>query len=240
MTIEDKALGRRNYEPFAKRYAEQARRKTENSLYERPAMLALIPELRGKRVLDAGCGPGHYAEELLNRGASVVACDVTPEMVALARELVGHRGADVREHDLDKPLTWLDDESIDLVLCALALDYVADLGRAFREFRRLLKPGGNILFSVEHPINTARLHGGRYHETELVGMKWKSFGEPRPYIEMYRRPLQDIINPLLAAGFILERIVEPQPSDDLKLADPQKYERLLRTPYFMCARAKRA
>ena len=46
-------------------------------------MLALLPDVSGKRVLDAGCGPGHYAEELVNRGASVVACDVTPAMVEL-------------------------------------------------------------------------------------------------------------------------------------------------------------
>ena len=238
MQIEEKPLGRRNYEQFATRYAEHAGRKAENAMCERPAMLSLIPELKGKRVLDAGCGPGHYADELINRGASVIGCDVTPEMVALARALVGHKGADIREHDLDKPLTWLDDGSVDLVFCALALDYVADLGRTFSEFRRVLRPCGKLLFSVEHPINTARLHGGPYHETRLVGMQWKSFGEPRPYVQMYRRPLQEIVNPLIAAGFILEQLVEPRPTEDLRVADPKKYERLLQTPYFVCIRAK--
>ena len=238
MEIEEKPLGRRNYEQFATRYAEHAGRKAENAMCERPAMLSLIPELKGKRVLDAGCGPGHYADEIITRGANVIGCDVTPEMVALARALVGHRGADIREHDLDKPLTWLDDGSVDLVLCALALDYVADLGRTFGEFRRVLRPCGKLLFSVEHPINTARLHGGPYHETKLVGMAWKSFGEPRPFMQMYRRPLQEIVNPLIAAGFILEQLVEPRPTEDLRVADPKKYERLLQTPYFMCIRAK--
>lgn len=240
MEIEEKALGRRNYEQFARRYAEQAGRKPENAMCERPAMLSLMPEVAGKRVLDAGCGPGHYAEELLNRGGSVVACDVTPEMVALARELVGHRGADIREHNLDKPFTWLDNGSVDFVLCALALDYVADLDRTFGEFRRVLRRCGKLLFSVEHPINTARLHGGPYHETKLVGMEWKSFGEPRPYVQMYRRSLQEIVNPLVTAGFILERLVEPRPTEDLRVADPKKYERLMQIPYFMCIRAERA
>jgi|SRR6516162_9356800 len=240
MEIEQKPLGRRNYEQLATRYAELAGSKAENAMCERSAMLSLMPELAGKRVLDAGCGPGHYANEFLNRGASVIGCDVTPKMVALARALVGHRGANIYEHNLDKPLTWLDEGSVDLVLFALALDYVADLSRTFGEFRRVLKPRGKLLFSVEHPINTARLHGGPYHETKLVGMEWKSFGEPRPEVQMYRRPLQEIVNPLIAAGFILERLVEPRPTEDLRVADPKKYERLLQTPYFMCIRAKRA
>jgi SAM-dependent methyltransferase len=68
----------------------------------------------------------------------------------------------------------------------LVLDYVADLHSAFLEFRRVLKPGGALVFSVQHPMDTMRLYGGRYHETELVGMEWKYFGEPRPYIAMYR------------------------------------------------------
>src|SRR6516165_10510035 len=197
MEIEQKPLGRRNYEQLATRYAELAGSKAENAMCERSAMLSLMPELAGKRVLDAGCG-------------------VTPKMVALARALVGHRGANIYEHNLDKPLTWLDEGSVDLVLFALALDYVADLSRTFGEFRRVLKPRGKLLFSVEHPINTARLHGGPYHETKLGGMEWKSFGEPRPEVQMYRRPLQEIVNPLIAAGFILERLVEPRPTEDLR------------------------
>jgi SAM-dependent methyltransferase len=89
----------------------------------------LPPDLAGKRVLDAGCGPGHYAEQLLDRGASVIACDVTPGMVELARNLVGHRGAEVVEHDLGRPLTWLNDGAVDVVLSALVLDYVAGTRR---------------------------------------------------------------------------------------------------------------
>lgn len=65
--------------------------KPHNAYYERPATLSLLPDVRGKRVLDAGCGPGVYAEILLDRGAEVVAFDANERMVRLARERLGDR-----------------------------------------------------------------------------------------------------------------------------------------------------
>src|SRR6516225_6970499 len=66
-------LGARNYSGFADRYSAAVPTKPHNALYERPAMLSLLPDVRGRRVLDAGCGPGLYAEWLAQQGASVVA-----------------------------------------------------------------------------------------------------------------------------------------------------------------------
>lgn len=56
------------YETLADAYAEAIDTKPHNAYYERPATLSLLPEVAGKRVLDAGCGPGAYAEWLLDRG----------------------------------------------------------------------------------------------------------------------------------------------------------------------------
>ncbi len=66
------------YEKLAENYAALIDTKPHNAFYERPATLSLLPSVRGKRVLDAGCGPGAYTEILLKRGAKVVGVDVTP------------------------------------------------------------------------------------------------------------------------------------------------------------------
>jgi len=62
------------YEILAEAYASVVETKPHNPYYERPATLSLLPEIKGKRVLDAACGPGIYSEWLLSRGAAVHPC----------------------------------------------------------------------------------------------------------------------------------------------------------------------
>ena len=66
------------YERFAHEYASHAEDSAYNALYDRPAMLGLAGDVRGRAVFDAACGPGFYARELLERGARVTGCDVSP------------------------------------------------------------------------------------------------------------------------------------------------------------------
>ena len=73
------------YEKLAEQYARQIHTKTENALYDRPAIVSLLPSLEGKKVLDAGCGPGTYTEILVSRGAEVTAFDISPRMLEIAR-----------------------------------------------------------------------------------------------------------------------------------------------------------
>jgi SAM-dependent methyltransferase len=81
--------------------------------------LSLLGDVTGQRVLDAACGPGLCAAELIDRGAQVVGFDQSPRMVQICRERVGQ--GEFRVHDLADPLSWLPDGSVDLVLCALGL-----------------------------------------------------------------------------------------------------------------------
>jgi 2-polyprenyl-3-methyl-5-hydroxy-6-metoxy-1,4-benzoquinol methylase len=105
------------YEPFAafavfERHAADG---AYNALYDRPAVLRLLGDVRGLRVLDVGCGPGFYAEALADRGASVTAFDASPDLVRRAQLRVGSR-ADVRVWDLERPLSWLPEEHFDVAL----------------------------------------------------------------------------------------------------------------------------
>src|SRR6185437_3556449 len=87
-----------------------------NAHYDRPAVLELVGDVAGKRVLDAGCGPGLYGEELLARGADLVAFDGSSAMVELARKRLGS-SARVVHADLSGPLPFSASE-FDLVVCA--------------------------------------------------------------------------------------------------------------------------
>jgi SAM-dependent methyltransferase len=237
-----KSIGRRSYEQFAERFAELAPTKPHNAYYDRPAVLGLLPDLRGKRVLDAGCGPGIYAEELLNRGAEVVAVDVTPAFVRIAKERLGER-ATVLEWDLAQPLTFAEDGEFDVVVSPLVLDYIEDWGSTLREFFRVLKDDGVLVFSVGHPwadwqlASQRRLVAETYFDIERYTMRFTGFGEPYPEVTSYRRPLEAVLNAVTDVGFRLDRVLEPRPTEEFRAVDPERYERLLREPIFLCVRA---
>ena len=120
-------VAREAYEKLADSYSARAPTKPHNAYYERPATMGLLGDVAGRRVLDAGCGPGVYAEELLARGAEVTGLDASERMIELARERLRGR-AEVRRANLEEPLPWLANDSFDLVVSTLVMDCVEDWG----------------------------------------------------------------------------------------------------------------
>jgi SAM-dependent methyltransferase len=237
--MSDKPLALEAYEILAETYASVVDAKPHNAYYERPATLSLLPEVSGKRVLDAACGPGVYSEWLHSNGAEVVAVDASPKMVGLAKRRLGET-FDVRQADLSKPLTFLDGASFDIVLSPLTMEYIEDWGSTFREFYRVLRPGGYFILSVTHPFfDYTYFKSNNYFETELVGSEWRGFGAVKVHMPSYRRSLEATINPLIESGFRLERILEPRPTAEFKEADPKHYQELLEQPSFLCIRARK-
>jgi len=234
----DEPLSLEAFERLADRYAELVETKAHNAYYERPAMLSLLPDVEGRRVLDAGCGPGVYAELLLDRGAEVVCVDGSESMVELAAKRLGDRARVVRA-DLGAPLEFLDDASFDVVLGALVIDYLWDWRSLLAEFHRVLRVGGTFLFSVEHPFSDfSQRHMANYFDTEIVECTWRGFVEPVP-VRSYRRPLGEILNPLIESGFAIDRVLEPLPTEGFEAADPEDYVKLMVRPGFMCLRARK-
>ena len=224
------------YEALAESYAALIDSKPHNAYYERPATTSLLPEVKGMRILDAGCGPGVYAEWLLDRGADVMALDVSPRMVDLARIRTAGR-AEVRQADLGSSLDFLASGSFDLVLSSLVLEYLLDWRATLGEFHRVLCRGGQLVASVTHPFSDfLYFESERYFETELVASEWKGFSR-RVCMPGYRRSLEDTLNPFIDAGFKLDRILEPKATEDLRRADPRHFEELRRQPVFLCIRA---
>ncbi|MBA3714656.1 MAG: class I SAM-dependent methyltransferase [Pyrinomonadaceae bacterium] len=227
------------YEALAEAYAAVIDTKPHNAYYERPTTISLLPEVKGRRVLDAGCGPGVYSEWLVEHGAEVVGVDASPKMVELAKQRLGTT-ADVRQADLSNPLTFLDSSSFDIVLSSLVLEYIEDWGSTFAEFYRVLRPAGHLVFSITHPFfDYIYFKSNNYFETELVGSEWRGFKPVRVYVPSFRRSLGATLNPLIEAGFCLERILEPKPTEKFKEADPKHYEELSQQPCFLCIRARK-
>jgi 2-polyprenyl-3-methyl-5-hydroxy-6-metoxy-1,4-benzoquinol methylase len=198
-------------------------------------MLALLPEVDAKDVLDAGCGPGWYSDQLTRHGARVVA-------VIVALGWLPWRPNGSPAAPMYCKATWTDlrgilvDSSFDLIVSSLVVHYVKDLPTMFFEWARLLRPQGMLVFSTHHPIHQPSIVDPGYLKPELIEEKWGWLGEKMRY---YRRPLRDLIDPLTAAGFVIERICEPSPSDTLKAKDPRGYDRLSRLPAFLFVRARK-
>ncbi|MEQ7123948.1 class I SAM-dependent methyltransferase [Actinopolymorpha sp. B11F2] len=206
-----------------------------NALLDRPAVLELLGDVDGQRVLDAGCGPGLYADELLARGASVVGFDQSAGMVELAQSRLGDRAELLRVHDLSQPLDWLADQTFDAVVLALVIHHLDDRRAVLRELFRVLRPGGRLVLSTAHPMEDWLNHGGSYFDVELVEEVWKDDWDMR----YWRQPLTATCAEATDAGFLIERLVEPQPSEELCRRFPEVHAKLAERPAFVMLRLLR-
>jgi len=239
MMDEGRPIAADAYDRLADAFAAWVDTKPHNAHYDRPPVLSLLPPVSGRRVLDAGCGPGAYAEWMADHGAEVVALDVSPRMVEHARRRLGFRAA-VHQADLGQPLDFLGTGEFDLVVSGLTLDYVRDWRRPLGEFFRVLRTPGWLVFSVAHPFDEFYDHHphGSYFDVEAVEMTfdWPAYGV-RERIPYFRRPLSAMLDPLFSAGFRLERMLEPRPTPEFRSGDARDYEKLMRQPGFLCVRA---
>jgi SAM-dependent methyltransferase len=119
--------------------------------------------------------------------------------------------------DLGSPLAFPDD-AFDDVVASLVLHYLEDWGPALAELRRVLKPGGRLIVSVEHPfaINLMHREAGRkadYFATANRTEEWTMGGQPAP-MSFWDRPLHAMTDAFTAAGFRIAVISEPAPAPD--------------------------
>ena len=224
---------------FAALYAAAIDAAPYNALYERPAMLELLPPVGGRHILDAGCGGGWYAEELLRRDATVTAIDASPGLVEHTRLRLSRQFGDVGrwrivQADLAEPLAFLADSVIDGIIAPLVLHYIRDWRPTMREFRRVLRPGGWLLLSTHHPsADAARYPDSDYLKTDLVEDDWKWLGKVR----FFRRSLTEVASALTDEGFVIDRLIEAIPTDAFRAIKPESYRRVLRNPEFLMVRA---
>jgi ubiquinone/menaquinone biosynthesis C-methylase UbiE len=220
------------YDVFADEFLEHARAGFYNAHYDRPACLELLGDVAGRTVLDVACGPGLYSEHLAAHGAKVIGLDQSARMVELCRQRVP-TGV-FRVHHLADSIDWLQDHSVDLVLFALALEYVDDRTSALRELRRVLRPEGALVLSRQHPTGDWLRHGGNYFDVRVIEEVWSRGWRLRYWLT----PLERTCEELYEAGFLIERLVEPRPVAEAAEIDRDAYQRLSREPSgFLAIRA---
>ncbi|HEV3266710.1 MAG TPA: class I SAM-dependent methyltransferase [Acidimicrobiales bacterium] len=184
-----------------------------NGLLERPALRALVPRpLAGKVVLDAACGSGAQCEWLLDEGADVIGIDLSPAMVEEATRRCNDRGR-FFVADLAEPLP-LESGSLDGITCSLALHYIRDWEEPLRSFRDSLRPAGWAVISLDHPFaRPLSSQKGGYFDTELVSDSWQK-GDVNVIQYFWRRPLSSVVRAFSDAGFVIDRVSEPQPTPE--------------------------
>lgn len=220
------------YDGFADTFAAEAAVSAYNAFYDRPTVLALLGEVSGRRVLDAGCGPGLYLAELRTRGAEVIGFDQSADMVRHARQRLGP-DAQVRQHDLDEPLDWLPDATADLILTTLVIHYVRNRVAALRELHRVLTPTGRLILSTSHPTaDWLADDGGGYFDSRHVEHTWTCGMRHR----FWRQPLQRWFEEITAADFIIDHLVEHRPDPQMARHHPSDYAKLSREPGFIAYR----
>jgi len=224
------------YEAMAEAFAQHAEDSAYNAHYDRPAVLEALGPVAGCAVLDAGCGPGLYAQALIEAGATVSGFDATEAMVALARARLGAR-AEIRRAFLGDALPY-PDEAFDRCVCALAIHYVADRAAAFAELHRVLRPGGALVVSTQHPTTDWLRKGGSYFDRVLETDEWQGPFGPRD-VGFWREPLTDLCASATDAGFVIDLLVEPRPAASMRDRYPDDYEDLLRRPAFLILRLRK-
>jgi ubiquinone/menaquinone biosynthesis C-methylase UbiE len=224
------------YEELSEKYSELIEHKPHNAYYDRPNTIGLFPDVAGKYILDAACGPGKYAEILISKSAKVTGFDISPKMVQKSIERNGNNG-EFFVHDMTNSLSMFPDETFDIVLIALGLDYIDDWTLTIREFSRVLKSKGLLIFSISHPFFDFNFFiTGSYFKTESVKCVWKGFGKPVE-VYSYRRSLGECLSPLTENGFYIDKLIEPRPVPEFEKYDKRHFKELNEFPSFMCVRA---
>ena len=208
-----------------------------NGGLERPALRGLVPRpLAGKLVVAAACGSGAQCAWLADQGAEVIGFDLSPKMVDEAARRCGDR-VTLHVADLAGPLP-IASGSADGITCSLALHYLEDWGAALGSFARILQPGGWCVLSSDHPFGPP-LPGqrGGYFDRELVADRWVK-GGVEVVQHFWRRPLSEVVDAFADAGFVIDRIVEAQPSAEALARFPEELARAAGVPWFVVYRLR--
>ncbi|GAB3824824.1 class I SAM-dependent methyltransferase [Kribbella italica] len=196
-----------HYDTFAGSYARENESSLFNAYYERPAMIGLAGDVVGRNILDAGCGAGPLSAALRDGGARITAFDASREMVALAQERLGP-DTRVLQADLGGTLPFETGEFDDVVV-SLVLHYFEDWSGPLAELRRILKPGGRLILSVNHPIiREVAYPDDDYFATSPYTEEYDFAGQTAS-LTYWHRPLHAMTDAFTRAGFAISVISEP-------------------------------
>lgn len=183
--------------------------------YLNPAVLKILGEVGGKRVLDLACGQGYFSRLLQKKGAEVVGVDLSGKLIAIARQ---------RNKSLKKPieyfvsdasrLPFLENSSFDLVVSNMSFHDIKDIEGTVKECSRVLKKDGKLIFSILHPLKDETEHLEEKERISLIVHRYNSLTEEpnllfkgKP-VAKYHRPISYYLELLLENGFLISDFKE--------------------------------
>jgi SAM-dependent methyltransferase len=204
---------------FSAEYQKEARIPTNVAHYGpdigTEADYRLLGDLKGKRVLELGCGAAQCSIAFAKQGATAIGVDSSASQLAHGRRLCEAEDVrvELRQGDL-ADLAFLRADSIDLVFSAYAFGYVEDLNRVFRQVHRVLKVGAPLVFSLPHPAYSmidddsepGLLVRRSYFDRRPIDFKWGGFD-----FSAYHHTFADLYMGLNRASYRVDMIVEPEP-----------------------------
>jgi SAM-dependent methyltransferase len=207
------------WDRHAAAYQEGAQLPTEVAHYgpdvATEAELRLLGDLKGKRVLELGCGGAQCSIAFAKQGATAIGIDFSAEQLGFARRLVEREAVrvELRQGDL-ADLAFLRAESIDLVFSAYAFGYVDDLSRVFRQVHRVLKVGAPLVFSLPHPAydmidddaEEPLLVRRSYFDRSPIDYQWSGVA-----FTDFHHTIGDLYTGLVRASYKVDAIIEPEP-----------------------------
>ncbi|MFD1770409.1 class I SAM-dependent methyltransferase [Sphingobacterium suaedae] len=212
-------------QPFFEQYQQMNR--SINGLAgagEWPALKKMLPSFEGKTVLDLGCGFGWHCRYALENGAeAVTGVDLSENMLRKAKainDLPGITYIRSAVEDITFP-----EQAFDCVISSLTFHYVPNMDLLCANISRWLRPGGSFVFSVEHPVFTAMAEQDWAYDDTGAKAHWPvdhyfEEGKRETHflqhnVVKYHRTLSTYFAALLAHGFAIKGVIEPQPSEEM-------------------------
>lgn len=226
-------------------YMERRRgQENANDTLEKPVICELIGELeggvKGKKILDLGCGDAKFAKDLFAWGCEeYIGVEGSSNMVQLAKKTLDPYNASVIPMSMesyDYPAN-----TFDLVISRLAIHYIEYVDDLFSQIYLTLKPGGSLMFSVEHPVITSTLQPSGIRTNWIVDQYFIEGYREQQWlggtVQKYHRSVEQYFRALQKAGFTIEHLRESTP-DRKHFIHEETYERRLRIPLFLFLSAK--
>lgn len=209
-----------------------------NENLEMPATLELLGNIKEKKILDLGCGPGFHIKYLVKNGASVKGLDISKELIHFAKK--ENPSVDFKIGDMEK-LPYKNAE-FDIVLCSLVLGHLKRWDRVLNEISRVLKAKGIFVFSIRNPISECskkiisgnkklRVIEGYFNENWMIE-DWKDNKGNSATGAHHHKTYETIIKLLLGNNFEIIGYKDTKPSLKLKKLFPQQYEDTINRPHF--------
>mgnify|MGYP000242067205 FL=1 len=221
-----------------------------NDLVEIPNFRKLIPDVKGKRILDLGCGYGENDKYCIGLGAKeILGIDISKHMIKIAKE--NNNDENIKYKVMAMENINEIEEKFDIVISSLAFHYVKDYEKLINDIYNLLNDDGILIFSIDHPLriaskfetwmkkNYTKINGkwfllvSDYNREGIREKEWNGV-----MVKRYHRNFSSLINGLVNSGFKIDKILEPIP-DEKAIKIIPKYINQYDRPYFLFVRAKK-